>query len=486
MLRLLRSRPVAFSAAAAAVGLAAFGLAFAAPNGEPTPAAPGESAPEATPSPVVSPAPLPTAWPTPVAKPSLPAPLAPPSGPADLPPLAVEPVRVHTGDGDCLNVRPLPGIPPSNDRPRDCLPEGTLLWLAGPAIDADGETWRRALGMGWVASRYTRPEPKVSAGFGPFESAIVLASPSAFQTDWAQAVRVTPSGAAPASAWLPFNPAWAGMRHAPLSPDGRYLAFVSYQPDDRPRAAVVEVQGGDLRDLPALPVSWGPGSRLLLKYPDLCDTCAGAYAIAGPPFTDPRPLPALGPWPLAWLPDGEHVVAWDASSGIHLAGTDGTSRVTPAALPDGAWPGELAVSPSGRYLLAVPYTGPIRLVDLETGALTTFDRRDPGPIGGRCGGSLATVAWLDDRTFAYHEAILGPGENGIILVNRETGARRRLPFGNVFELRAAGPGLLAFTTIDYPGKDDLQGAAPPAVSWLYDPSIDFASPAAPGLFATWQ
>ncbi|WP_322796224.1 hypothetical protein [Tepidiforma sp.] len=41
MFRLLRSRPVVFSAAAAAVGLAAFGLAFAAPNGEPTPAAPG-------------------------------------------------------------------------------------------------------------------------------------------------------------------------------------------------------------------------------------------------------------------------------------------------------------------------------------------------------------------------------------------------------------------------------------------------------------
>ena len=47
----------------------------------------------------------------------------------------------------------------ANADPRFCVPEGHLLWFYGDAVDADGETWRYALGTGWVAARYTKPDP---------------------------------------------------------------------------------------------------------------------------------------------------------------------------------------------------------------------------------------------------------------------------------------------------------------------------------------
>ena len=73
-----------------------------------------------------------------------PTPTIPPQPtPVDLPmavpfgPVAAEPFRVRTGDGDCLNVRPTPGTTFGSD-PRTCVPEGFLLWLYDGEVQADG------------------------------------------------------------------------------------------------------------------------------------------------------------------------------------------------------------------------------------------------------------------------------------------------------------------------------------------------------------
>ncbi|MGH2609243.1 MAG: hypothetical protein ACRDHF_09160, partial [Tepidiformaceae bacterium] len=131
--------------------------------------------PEQTPTAVLSATPTATASSTPA--PYTPTPPPPPEPKERRVPLgAISSDRavVFTGDGDCLNVRPVPSKQFESD-PRFCLNEGEIVYLHGDAIEADGETWRYALGRGWLATQYVRMEPRAADdSLGGFESVFLL------------------------------------------------------------------------------------------------------------------------------------------------------------------------------------------------------------------------------------------------------------------------------------------------------------------------
>lgn len=468
-----RRRNLVLAAACAALiaGAAAAGTRAESPT-----TAPGATA-AASPTATALAAPTPTPWTPP---PAAPARSAPPAG--DWPgfgPVTADPVRVRTGDGDCLNVRYLPGLS-GQGAPRECAAEGTLLWLWGEPADADGETWRYALGRGWVAVRFTEPAPGARQGFGPFASVTAVAGALG---EWSQVAAADSGGTVSRSPWLPFNAGWSGVRPSPLSPSGRFVAAGQFDPDmaggvvfDTATGAAAELNG-------ALPVMWGPGDRLAVRIPAVCDGCPGGYGWTSPPFREVRPFAGPASWNLAWLPDGSGVVTWVPGAGLRVETLEGGERTIPLAVPPEEWPGELTVSPSGTKALLVPFTGPVRVVDLESGSVREFARPAPGFVGGRCGGSPGlTSAWADEETVAWHELLQGDGGNGIVVANLRTGERRVYPFVNVLDLRPAGAGLLTFTVQDYAGeKGEL-----PAMSWLLDPRTGDAWPAAGGMFGQWR
>jgi len=63
--------------------------------------------------------------------------------------------RVNVGAGSCLNLRNAPAIfsPPGN-----CLADGTSVRLVDGPFAADGQTWWRIEGQGWVSGEYLTPE----------------------------------------------------------------------------------------------------------------------------------------------------------------------------------------------------------------------------------------------------------------------------------------------------------------------------------------
>lgn len=421
-----------------------------------------------------------TPWPT---TPPLPETASPasPAGDAYFGPVVTEPVRVRTGDGDCLNVRYLPGTT-GQPRVAACAAEGTLLWLAGDQVEADGETWRYALGMGWVAARYTTPAAEAPRGFGPFSEATVLAVAEGM---WTQAGRVTAAGLTRRGPWLPFNAAWGMTRPGPISPSGRYLAFSAWEGERAGHTVIVDLERGTEHALEgSAAVRWGPGDRLLVWLGDGCDTCPAEFGWTAPPFDQVTAIPAVLYWDAAWLPTGEELVSWDARRGLVVTTLDGRERVLPLAMEDDDGISQLVVSPSGRSVLAMPWNGAIRVVDLDTGAVRRIERPTASFVGGRCGGGAGmTGAWVDDETIAWHETLAAGNGNGIVVVHLGTGARRVVPLTSVIELRAAGQGFLTFSVPEMVGKD---GEAAPGTAWLMDAASGDAWPATAGIFASWQ
>ncbi len=464
--------------AASALGAA---VLAATPRAETPPPGLPSTTPEATATPTAASLPAePTPWPAP------PPPghgSVPPAGDAPFGRVAAEPARVRTGDGDCLNVRYLPGTT-GQPRVAGCAAEGTLLWLTGDPVEADGETWRYALGMGWVAARYTEPDPGAVRGFGPFREALVLAVAETWP--WTQAGRVTGNGPTWRGAWLPFNAAWGVARPGPLSPSGRYLAFSAWEGEGAGDTVLVGLEHGTEHTLKgAAAVRWGPGDRLLLRLHGACDGCAAGLAWTEPPFETVVPISGPVGWNAAWMPAGDALVTVEAGRGLVVVSLDGSERVIPLALNESESIDQLVVSPSGRAVLAVPWAGDVRVIDLETGE----ERRIARPIDvlrGGCGGTPGlTAAWVDEDTIAWHESMAPGNGNGIVVFDLATGARRILPFISVVELRSVGDGLLAFSVSDAGGAEKGTGIAPYS-SWLLDAATGEAWPAVEGIFAVWR
>jgi hypothetical protein len=392
------------------------------------------------------------------------------------------PVRVRTGDGDCLNVRYQPGRI-LLVQARDCLPEGTLLWLWGESVEAEGETWRYALGMGWVAERYTEPAPDAPRGFGPFASATVGWT---VDGEWTRFAEVDAAGQVLRSTgWFSMNLLWSGVTPSPVSPSERYAAARRWD-GTGPDGTVADLETGTEVSLGGWPVQWGPGDRLLVATGGACDGCTLAYGWTAPPFATIEPIPArLDSSVVAWLPDGSGLVAWDDERGLRVVGLDGTERPVGGSATAGAWPARLSVSPSGHAVLLVPYTGPIRVVELATGVVRLIERPATQPLWGRCGGFVGpTSTWLDDETIAWHESAAGPGQSGIFVMSLRTGEQRMFPFGDILELRPAGQGMLVFSAAEAPAARAPRKSW--YTSWLLDPVAGVAWPATGGLFASWR
>jgi hypothetical protein len=469
-----------------AVGLAAIAttLGLTASAEEPaTPEATETASPiaeTATPSPSPSPSPSPTATPTevpPTATIESKYPEAPPQ-PAEAPGQAVEadPARVFTGTGECLYVRPSPGKT-FEVEPFSCVPEGTLLWLSGPGQEVDGETWRYALGAGWVAIQYTQPAERPA-----------IAAPGTTVTLWqlgpwtdgamgqeVRAVRLDLStGAVLGEVRMTWRQGGLGARNPAVSPSGRYVSVLSGDDTGRNTAFVGDLETGEVREVPgAYGGEWVRGDRLALTYTTCAAQCLSTLSVYDAAAGDVHQLTTEPEqiWPTGWLPDGEALLAATGPDGGRLVrlGVDG-SRVELGTVPAAAALWEASVSPDGRYLFSPWGLDGLTLVEVESLEKVRLARAPQRDLGGKCGGSWSPVAgWIDEHTAFYHERSSSDRQDGITVVDVRTGERKVFPFFNVQDIAHAGNGLLVFSTW-------VEGAGDRTVTFVLDTRTGEAAP----------
>lgn len=207
-------------------------------------------------------------------------------------PINAEPVRVHTGDGDCLNVRPQPGTTFATD-PYTCLAEGTLLWLTPVGVTADGETWRYALGAGWVAARYTKPTtaPPLRLPAGLSEATVINQVDGRIRMSKVDFASTKESGAQ-------FVQASGSIA---VSPDG--AAFAAWDGQGW-LGATGTGQATPLTDA-AMPLTWHVSGKLLARRPDNVIVVVDPADGSSRPITEPGD-PIEG---LVWAADGRSVYA---------------------------------------------------------------------------------------------------------------------------------------------------------------------------------
>ncbi|MBI5949284.1 MAG: hypothetical protein HY875_14195 [Chloroflexi bacterium] len=399
----------------------------------------------ASPTPYSKPTESPTAEPTPVETPPPPPPPVPllPMGP-----VPAERVKVQTGDGDCLNVREAPGLRFQSD-PRFCVPEGTILWLAGASQAVDGETWRYALGIGWVASRFTVAAPAPRPDFETTRNGFTAWRPA---NNSITITRFDAKMAVVSSVDVPHKGFGLGSRLPMLSPGGEYLAFSDQGDNGQPRTVVVRVADGDTQEYPGgWTEGWSRDGLLLISVSNGCrDTCKTNLSIVDPVQGTRTDLtePGESNWGPAWAPDGKSVVTTEnKGTGLVRIGLDGT--VTPlVTLPEGVTVGLIALSPSGRQLVSGSAVGAYRLVDLESGAALLFSRaKQRTDIGGKCGGAVGQLqVWLDETRFVYHETYAEKGGNGLTVASLVDGSRRVFPFFGVSDIRRVDANRVTFTS----------------------------------------
>ena len=437
-----------------------------------------QDAPKPTPVATATPAPsaTPTQAPQPTQPPAADSPPAVPFGP-----LNAQPYRVHTGDGDCLNVRPVPGTTFKSD-PRTCVPEGFLLWLYGEPREADGHTWRYAFGEGWVAMEFVQPAPGAVTGFGPFSSVTVSSSDGTTT----KLARVAKDGTV---VQLPTIPAaLRGLGDVPpaLSPNGKWTA---YGGETRyvPTLTIRNMADGSERSFPQVYLdSWSPSNRLLVRVNANCpQQCTWTVGWLDPvegvvhQLTD-KPNSW---WTMTWAPDGQSLYVVDEGA-LKQVFLDGRTREIVAKRPQGseiAW-GQLVLSKDGSKLLSSPFQGDILIVDLATGAMSRVARATQVQVGGRCGGSIGVLtAWLDANTVIWHESFAEKGGNGITISRIDGGNRRLIPFFTVSDIRTVAPNLVTFTT-----GDSVDNAAAFQVSWLLDTTTGEARPVTVGGTPNWE
>lgn len=490
---------IAAAAVAGAVGAAAalHGLPSSA---EEPPGTGAAETPPATPSPTPTPDPGPLPWYlwTPNLEQPSPGPPVPADGP-ELPPMPAEPyphfglveadpVRVSTG-GDCLNARLGPSL---SAAVYTCVPDGTRLWLWGEARDTDGETWRYALGFGYVAVRYTEPDPVAPSGFGPFAALRAVGALDSIEW-WTQVAEIRADGTVVHGPWFPYSLTWSALGPSPISPSGRYLA--SRSRDARsPSTQLIDLETEEVLSIPgSTPLLWGPGDRLLLAVDDPpCVTEDGrrcSYAAWWEPgLNEAAPLPAETGYVRAWLPDGSGIIVWGPGPETRLIGIDGSVRTLPVTVNSNsleAWVADIAVSPDGARAAVIVLGGPSYLVDLASGAAEQLDRPAEEFLP-RCGGGPGRIAaWADDRTLVWHEPAFLGRDGGLVIYDVVTRQRRFLPFPLGTGLAALPGGFIGVTTAEWP-LDPEEKRGNVWTSWLLDPQSGELHPVAFGAYAVWR
>ncbi|MCC7364970.1 MAG: hypothetical protein IT303_11420 [Dehalococcoidia bacterium] len=444
---------------------------------EPTPTAVTTPSPSPTAEPATpSPTPIPTSTATPPPKELI------PSGPPRLPagPIAADPVRVATGDGDCLNVRLTPGTTFGGD-PRVCVPDRTLLWLFGDPVTVDGEQWRYALGQGWVAIAYTRPDPSVVPVAPPSGEAIVLHSTSDIAME---ILRVDGDGRPLRPGFeLPNVQQGIGGVIPHFSPGGRWAT--GFNTTERGSSIVLAdtISGVQQEYRDAYPLDWSAGGRLLASYGWACSgPCKPAFAIIDPATGELTTIPlpeTISPQGI-WDADGRTIIAVGTDyRSLYRVSPDGTASPIANAFDEGGV-GQLVLGPDGRSLLMNAFLGPLRILDLETGAIRQVPRAEQIPVGGKCGGSIGNLAaWVDADTLIYHESYARKGENGITIAELSNGTRRIVPYFSVRDIRAVGPNTATFSTQEYVGDMVFE------VAWLLDLRNGDARPFTSGGAVAW-
>ncbi len=430
---------------AAIVGmLLAVGLATAQQGPTPTPKPSQTASPtSAKPKEVPTPTPEPTPEPKEEAAPPAPEQIA--TGTR----IEADPVRVATGDSDCLNVRPQPGTTFAVE-PNACVPNGTLLWLFGETKEADGESWQMAQGRGWVATRYTQPSPapKLQA---PFKTVtlwqMIAGTPSGARQD-VEVVRVeVATGRILAKAVFQGYAGGLGSRNPQLSPSGDYIAFSSWKGDGEVATTVGRVADGTYVELPAEAIDWSRDNKLSLSARDgacsqVCPVSISVYDPVSGAST--KLLGGASAYLVGWTADGKglHIVEGRQLERLGLDG--GVTQVADTG-ERSLW--DAAASPDGRYLFAgATYQGALDLVDLRSGVRRELARAPQLPPVGRCGGNWSRVnGWLDANRFFYHETNSSSNENGITVVDIRNGQRRLHPYFNVQDAQSPAPGLISFS-----------------------------------------
>ncbi|MEX0783105.1 MAG: WD40 repeat domain-containing protein [Dehalococcoidia bacterium] len=396
-------------------------------------------------------------------------------------PITSDRAVVHTGDGDCLNVRPVPSKLFESD-PRFCLNEGEIVYLHGDAIDADGEQWRYALGRGWLATQYVRMEPRSAENpLGGFASVFLLDASNGWPGSGGSA-RMDADGRLERIATFK-EPNGQPGENLRFSPDGEWVAYTISGP--APSLRIVDLRSGDTRAIDgAAAIAWSEDGKLLLSSGG-CDSvsCDRGPAWMYPGDAAPRPLGEKLPQgqDLVWAPDGESVVGTIDGRKVVRYWLDGRHEVLIEQLPEDVWLGELSVSPDDGTLLAGGIAGPLRIVDPETSAISEFQRApQPSQPGNMCGGSIGKLSdWLGGGRVVYHESLAAKGSNGITIGDLRTGQRKVLSFWNIADLDAIGPDLVTFTSFEQINDVSFQ------LTWLLDTTTGEARPVAVGMEAGW-
>ncbi|MFN0147739.1 MAG: hypothetical protein ACKVT1_14620 [Dehalococcoidia bacterium] len=476
--------------AAAATAALVYGILSAVEGGS---AAPGAQAPSPTAAASATQAASPTATPTSTPAPATPEPAVQPKPVAPGEKVTADVARVHTGDGDCLNVRPSPGTTFAIE-PYSCVPEGTLLWLSGPAVDVDGETWRFALGQGWVAVRYTvaeqAPSVRLPAGKlvtwerGQYREP-KPGDATGGSSDVVVAITDLQDPTRPVRFVFPGFVDMMGASNPAISPDGRRISFGTGNGDWTTASTIVgNLSDGSTKRIEGWSgVGWSSTGRLMLAKTTSCETVcltlygtydAGTGALV--PLTgEPAQLQFL-----AWTADGETayfrrtdggaVVRYDLAGAARQVGT--------LADEDAIWSG--VPSPDGTRLLGMGGLNALNLFDVGSGRASKFTRAGQRELPGKCGGGWSQVfGWLDGSRIFYHERSSSGRQDGVTIGDLATGKRVVYPFYNVQDLTSPAPGLLSFST----WVSDAERSY--TVTFVLDTATGQAMPLVTGTGATW-
>ncbi len=344
-----------------------------------------------------------------------------------------------------------------------------------------GETWRYALGEGWVAARYVRPDPSAVTGFGTLKGLLVTTSDNVETT----ITRVDANGKATAITSFRYQPQGIGGVPPGISPSGQYFAY-SQEEGYKPTTSVGNLVTGEVKKYPGTYFQgWSSDDKLSLTVNETCPQVCGTWAYG---WLDPNEAVVhkldgieRNSTALFWGHDGKSFIVVTQNGGIVRIGLDGGRTTIRSTLPDGFQFGEMSISADGSRVLSSALFGKIQVVDLRTGSLATIERAKQIQVAGKCGGASGRLSgWLDATSVIWHESYAEKGGNGITMSGIDGSNRRLTPLFSIQDVRGVAPGLVSFTTIE---SDGDRPRFP--LTWLLDVKTGEARPVSVGFAGTW-